>query len=732
MARRPLLTLAVLGSLLCAPACTKTTGPGAETPQLVAPDTINDLDDYGEARNAYALLAVDDPGRAAARAQLRTYLLAYLDHALASDRTPAAVDALEQLAGLWVPSELRTLAPDPELAAAAAAVYGRTAPAGDERPALLALGLSEAFGDEGQRTKARANYAKLEDWIDRTAEFGNDPRFNDHLDRLLEDVSALLPSPFLVDQLAGVYLGRYRDAQRSGSFSSTSDPRVPFTGYLLARLYLRADDPDAAVAALDRLETDAPTAALRDLIRDAADSSASGRSPADLDQLTREFLPEPDHRLPDEIVRQSWGIIDNLARRSLARFPDHPPAHLALGRVLRSRNLTEAAIVHYEQAFAGKTRATDRDDLHRAWSELSTLYQLALETRAASGASETSAMLERVEAFHERAAQTWPQRAIEPGITLAWMTVAVAEFNAGHIDRAEALMEQTVALEPRSAALSLLGVIAMRRGDFDEARAHLRRLDKLSGALSDQLERYDWQISAHISLAEVEALAGDREASAEQLREALRQLNTLLSYPGLADSLRAEFGLRRARVFFYLGEIELAMNDVRDAQRLAPDRDDAYTEPLIFTVIHGHLDQAAELFAAALARDGGGELGVYYSLWVLDLAERLGAPEPKLAREFLRSYATSDDGDPWQRKLARYGLGQLDDDGLAAAADSPRERSEAFFYEALQRWRGGGHEACLELMTKVLDQQMMGDFEYQMAQSYLRWKELPKTARTAL
>ena len=714
--------------LLCAPACTKANGPGSDAPLLVAPQTINDLDDFADARNAYALLSLDDAARPAARAQLRGYLIGYLDRALSNDQLPQAIQALEQLSGLWVASELRGLAPDPELAAAADRVYARVARSGDERPALLALGLSQAFSDSPGKARAELGYAALQDWIQRTSEFGNEPGFDDQLDRLLEDVTAVFPSPYLVDQLASVYLGRYRGAQRQGNFSSVSDPRVPFTGYLLARLYLRADDLDAAVAALDRIETDAPTRALRDLIYDA--SQTSTRSPADLDQLIREFIPEPDNRLPPEIVNQGWGIVDNLAGRSLARFPDHPPAHLARGRVLRARNYVEAAIVHYEQALAGKTRATDREDLHRAWSELAQLYQFALEVRAQSGAKTTAAMLERVEAFHDRAAHTWPQRPVEPGITLAWMSVAMSEFNAGHIDRAAALLQQAINITPQPAALSLLGTIAARRGQYDDARTQLRRLDKLAGNLGDQLDRYDWQISARMSLAEVEALAGDSEASVADLREALSQLNTLLSYPGLADQLRAEFSLRRARVFFYLGEIELAMSDVRDTQRLAPDRDDAYTDPLIFTVLHAHLEEAAEIFATALARDDAGpELGVYYSLWILDLAQRLGQPVPALAQDYLANYAANEAAEPWQRKLARHALGELSYAKLSEAASDPRQRAEANFYEGLARWRDGSHAAGLELMTKVLEQQMMGDFEYQMAQSYLSWNELPKTPR---
>ena len=732
VAPRPLfISLALLIPLLCSSACTGARGEGTQSPALVAPDELADLDDYTAARNAYALLALDDPARALLRARLSEFLIGYIDHALADQRGAAAVDALEHLAGLWTPAELRSPTPQPELAGAGARVYAQVARSGDERAALLALGLVQAFGDASQRGAAEASVAEVHDWIDRTSEYADDPRMITDLDRVLEDVTSVLPSPFLVAELEAVYLARYRAAQQQGPLSESRDPRIEFTPYLLARLYLRADDLDGAVAAIDRLETDSATVALRDLIAAASQATrGDARSPADLDQLTREFIPEPDSRLPDEIIRQSWGIVDNLARRSLQAFPDHPPAHLARGRVLRSHHLTEAAIVHYERAFAGKTRATDREDLFLAWSELAELYQDALAAQAQLDPAAAKALLARVEDFHLRAAAVWQQRPIQPGLDVAWLTVAVAEFDAGHVGEAEALLERTVGIEPHPAALSLLGLIALRRGELDQARERLLEIEGL--VFADQVARYEWQIDARIRLGEVERFAGDAKASSSYLREALDQVNTLLSYPGLADALRVEFLVRRAQVFFSLGEIDLGMADFRAAHVLAPARTSVYTSALTFTIVHGRYAEAAEIVSDALAEaEVDDDLKVYFALWIVDLADRLGRNSPPDALAYLAAYATGEDRDhdPWLRRLARFGLGELGEGELTKAADDPRQRSEAFFYEGLRRWRSGSEDAGLELMHKVLEQQMLGDFEYEMAQNYLRWNELPKAAR---
>lgn len=702
-------------------------------PALAIPDEINDLDDYALARNAFALLALDDARRPPLRADLRGFLLGYVGKAIDDDERESAIEGLQQLVDLWTAREQAKLAPDPEIAALARRLYDAVAPAGDERSALLALAIEQAFGAGEAREHAQKAYAQLRDWIERSREFSPDPSFADEHEQLLEDVSGVFPSAWVLDELTDLYLARLRRAQRAGSGLGNRDPRVPFTGYLLARAYLRADRLDEGVAALDRMELDESTQALRDLIASAAAQSrgegGDPRSTSDLDQLTVEFTPTPDSKLPEPILRQSWGIVDNLAARSLERAPGHPPALLARGRVLRAKGLLQAAIVHYEDALASKTRATHHDDMHRAYVELAGLYQVVLEHTAASDLGAAEAMLESIEDFHRRARQAWPQRPIEPTLANAWLTVALAMYQAGSIDPAQKLLDRTIGVEPQPGAFVLLATIALRRGEFESARAWLAKLDKLS--FEDQLDRYDWQIRSQMLHGEIDLFDGKQDKASSYLGEAERQLDTLLSYPGLDESLRVEFLVRRTRVLLLLGRVDHAMADFREARVIAPARLDVYSGPLTFTVSHGYYDAAVEIYEAALASHAvDDELAVYFSLWLVDLAERHGKPGPEQAASKLRALATDTSvRDPWSIKLARHGLGELEFDALIGAATTARERSEAYFYEGLRRWRSGSQKAGLELMRKVLSADMMGDFEYEMAQSYLIWQELPKTAR---
>jgi lipoprotein NlpI len=82
--------------------------------------------------------------------------------------------------------------------------------------------------------------------------------------------------------------------------------------------------------------------------------------------------------------------------------------------------------------------------------------------------------------------------------------------------------------------------------------------------------------------------------------------------------------------------------------------------------------------------------------------------------------------------LARYGRGQLQFEELIARANDRGERAEAYFYEGLKRWRLGDIEQAKKLMHKVLDTEMMGFFEYDMALAYLEWGDLPRNARPPL
>jgi hypothetical protein len=82
--------------------------------------------------------------------------------------------------------------------------------------------------------------------------------------------------------------------------------------------------------------------------------------------------------------------------------------------------------------------------------------------------------------------------------------------------------------------------------------------------------------------------------------------------------------------------------------------------------------------------------------------------------------------------LAKHARGEIDFAALSGAAQDRGQKAEAYFYEALKRWDAGDATSAKSLLHKVIETGMMGFFEYDMAQSYLDWNELPKVARAPL
>src|SRR5690606_29659397 len=124
------------------------------------------------------------------------------------------------------------------------------------------------------------------------------------------------------------------------------------------------DDFDGAVQALTRVELDMPT---RKLIEYLDGARNAGKSSRPLLELASQFLPDADdmsERIPPAFLTQGWGIVENLARRAVQRFPDDPFAHLLLARALRKAGLVDAAIFHLQRTVKLK------EDIFDAWQDL--------------------------------------------------------------------------------------------------------------------------------------------------------------------------------------------------------------------------------------------------------------------------------------------------------------------------------------------------------------------------
>ena len=112
----------------------------------------------------------------------------------------------------------------------------------------------------------------------------------------------------------------------------------------------------------------------------------------------------------------------------------------------------------------------------------------------------------------------------------------------------------------------------------------------------------------------------------------------------------------------------------------------------------------------------GEPLKVYCSLWLTDLAQRAGQSPDPLATGFLQSVQ----GGKWHADLARFASGTLSDAELIRRADTPGKQAEASFYLAQAALRRGNRAQAMELWRKVVQSSMLGFFEYEMSNQYLR------------
>jgi tetratricopeptide (TPR) repeat protein len=715
-ARLVLVCLALTGAL---PACR--VDKGTQSIDAGATIDVADLDDFEQALNRYALLE-DDRARRDQRAALQAFLGQYVAARITDGDQDEAVQALRYGVGLYTPAELRddTIAA-PDLAVLARKVYKVTARRGAETPSLLALAVGQRFGDEAGRKRAVEQWQTLEQWVVRNGPFAQEPLLrHEDLERSLEDVAAVFPSPFVVQRLADLYRARYEAAKasRSQDAGSTARRRIEVTGYLLMRAYLRADDPEGARKALASVDLDMPVAKLAELMDDAFKPR---RSATAILAFAEQFAPDPSADNDDPYTVQGWAIVDNLSRRAVANHPKDAYVHLLRARTLRHAGLGVAAMEHLRRCLALK------EDVFAAWQELAQLEQRDLERIAARDPAAAADRLPRIEKLHARATKLWSDRPIRPGMPEAFYTVAQGLYEVGEARRAEVLLRKSVGIEPVPNSLDLLGTIALKQSKLVEAKSRYEDLANL--AYDNELTQLQWEARARQQLGEIALRRGDKADSMRHIRMALRHTNDLLARPSEDIDDRAARLVERGKLLFYLGDTALAMTDFARAAELAPDDVKVYADPLIAVVSHGYYEEARTIFRRAMGRKSlAPSLKLYFSLWIGELARRQGHPVEAEAEAFVVGFK----GQGWSQKLASHARGEITFEGLMDAAKDRGQRAEALFYEALRKWDAGDGDGAKVMLRKVIETGMMGFFEYDMAQAYLEWNELPKVARAPL
>src|ERR1043166_3919969 len=241
--------------------------------------------------------------------------------------------------------------------------------------------------------------------------------------------------------------GRLKEAEATCRELLARDDKYAGAWHLLAIVTLRAGDPTAALAHIERAAALAPQKAdvrnsrgfvLRALKRDAEAGAAFREAVA----LDANFLAA--HYPPGNLLREGKRHVDAEAsyRRVLTLAPDHVQAHNNLGAVLGEQRRFEEAAEHFRRA----------TELSPGYAEAHS--NLAHALRAIGRA-------EDAEAASRRAI------ALAPRLAVAHLNLGLALQDIGRMDEALASFRRASTLDPGyQMAIACEGMLHLLRGNF--------------------------------------------------------------------------------------------------------------------------------------------------------------------------------------------------------------------------------------------------------------------------
>lgn len=649
----------------------------------------------------YQDLPILHPAREPLRSALLAHLVRVAETELAAGRPAQALDLFQKALDLYTaPEVFQKPRKQPALARLAASMRRTYAPRGNAEAVTLALAVEMSLGED--RTELKGLYQVMAGWLDDTSVLVEGAAGRGSLAiQVLEQCAERWPSSFVVEELSRRYMERFalldRESRRHEAVKAKgSFPRLFLTGYLLVRLHLRVNEP---VLALRRLQ------------------AMPKKFPQDevLEKLLSRILSR-DTKISEYIniyrfFSQEDSIGINLCQEGLRRFPSSAALHHCVGQMAAKEARPLLAQTRLEEAV---NLAPDEIQYATSLAQLyqNRLFYLVGEERS----QEALALLPRVESFYRRAEGRLRQ-SLEPGLGRAYQAVGRALFDEGRVDEAASFLRKARTHEPLMEAAALLATIQMNKGDTTGALAFISSVeqDRTFKAMND-LARHYW--SGRLAMLRGKAL--DRGGPSTE-RQTAWQTAVVLWQAWLTQELEpeaeAEAGIYLATARFRLGQTSEAMDALDAAMEAEPERGETYLDGVALLSAQGHLPEALDAYYRALGRKTVSEYyKCYSSLWVLGLLQRAGLPPDPLAMEFLSGLRA----DYWPARLARLMLGRSRFEDVLAAARTTGERSEAYFYQGVLLEKKGQSEQARQFWKKVVDTDMMGFYEYEMALQYLR------------
>jgi tetratricopeptide (TPR) repeat protein len=680
-------------------------------------------EDVAEARSVYGGIPVGAPERDAYRKTLLDHDVERFARAQKRGKAEAAFAAFSDALALWDAAELRGPVTEPRLAEAARAVANTWAKRGAEREVLTALHALLTLS--GNDKAVAAEIDGIHTWLEDAGRADPPGTRSQRLIEAYEAIVRVWPTPAAVERLHQLYVARQVAVSHGvrGGFGSPGGGGVREmlaahasfmrTGYNLARLYLRVDQPEKALEALKSLA--GQPGEDPDLLPLLEKANAKETTAQDELAVARHLGLAATQRGPAGPPEERAADIDaalRVCRDVTVRFPQEIMGYLCAGEMAYHTQRRGLAIRIFE---AAQSYDPSRREPYDA---LSILYYQRFRGRLSEEAlQDAKGEVANLEKLHAEVRKRWPDQALQPPLAASYLELGRGYYNYGRVDEALALYERSLKTEPLAETYEQMGLTHLKLGDH--ARA-IQAFEKAAGmAPADSPRKRMWEARLQRLIGDAHDLAGRADAARRSWRLALAGWDEVLQTTTPRDDRLAEALVERGRLLVMLGEPDEGLRSFDRAIETDVARAESYVDAMAFLVPRGYLEQAAAIFRRAAARPDA-EISEYFkayaALWIIDLARLRKQPPDDIALAYLDSL----DGPRWYVRLARFALGRATRADLEPKADAPGKRCELLFYEAMRLLAAGDRPAATELWKKVVATGMLGYFEYDMAAHYLR------------
>lgn len=406
-------------------------------------------------------------------------------------------------------------------------------------------------------------------------------------------------------------------------------------------------------------------------------------------------------------------VAGGLCRTALLRFPDDYRFPTCMARVAADANEFADATAWYVIAIELAPELIELYD--EALGQLDEFIEIRLTD---PHPERSSALARGAETILAARLLRWPtsEPPIEPD-QLEFM-IGMLEMNAGQVAEAQQRFENSLETDETVAALLQLGLLLERTGNLAEAEQRYQRALQIapSGSLPDDLRR-----------AEIlENLGNVARARGQSAEMTARYKKALAAWTEARDQVEGPTGaiveMRRGVLLDQLGRHAAAVQAFESAMVHAPQWRDVYAGILSHLVAAPpDLELASTVWRRSqLQLSLPPEWKVYFTLWIQFITARAGNAPSEEHTVLLRRLG---ENSSWWGKLASFGAGDLDYDGLLSVASSLGEETEALYYEATRLFIAGQVEDADRQFERVLETNMVSFYEFEMARKLLLEKE---------